>query len=126
MFCPIVKQLISSFLLSMLLSQSVFSGVVIPLELDNNTLSNVGYHVNHNSIKHHCTYDDSTLGIEQNALNDSKVNTHQCHHHNINLLFLFNDPRFTVPFDLNQVIFINHSNFNSNILEPPFKPPITL
>ncbi len=119
-FGHIVKQLTSYFLLSMLLTQSVLAGIVIPIELDNNEHS-----INKHSIENHCTYDDNTLNFDKKTLIDSELNTHQCHHHTT-LLFLFNYPRLTVSFNHEQVIFKNNSNFNSNSLEPPFKPPIIL
>ncbi len=52
-FGRIIKQLISCFLLSMLLTQSVFAGIMIPLEVNNNEHS-----VNNHSIENYCTYDD--------------------------------------------------------------------
>ena len=119
-FSHIVKQLISCLLLSMLLAQSVLAGIVIPMELDNNE-----HLVNNHSIENHCTYDVNTLDFDKKILIDSEVNTHQCHHHTT-LLFLFNYSRLTVSFTHEQVIFKNNSNFNSNSLEPPFKPPIIL
>ena len=119
-FSHIVKQLISCFLLSMLLTQSVLAGIVMPIELDNNEHS-----INNHSIEEHCIYSDNTLDFDKKTLIDSEFNTHQCHHH-ITLLFLFNYSKLTVSFTHEQVIFKNNSNFNSNSLEPPFKPPIIL
>jgi hypothetical protein len=65
MFCHIVKQLISCFLLSMLLSQSVVAGIVLPMVLDNNSLTKVEHHVNNHSIEHQCTNDNHLILIKK-------------------------------------------------------------
>lgn len=120
-----LKQLISLFLLSMFLSQSVLAGIIVSNELNLNSLLQVKHHFDSDSIEHRCTYHKKLPSDDNQAMIDSETNTHECHHHTT-LLFIFRDVRLNVSFNRNKETFINRSSFISNILEPPFKPPIFL